>query len=67
MRNPVAQVPSEIVDALDPGGSGDMYAGLSAEEAGRPWQRYGYGVPAQVMVRCAADRQWLHRRMVDDR
>jgi hypothetical protein len=38
----------QIIDALDPGGSGDMYAGLNAEEAAALREATRFGVPPRV-------------------
>ena len=53
-----------IVDATDPGGSGDMYGGRGARGARRGDR---YGLPTPGVVRRAPHRRGLHRRVVHDR
>ena len=57
----------QIVDAVDPGGSGDIYAGLSGGGARGARRGHAHGVPAPGMVRREADRAGLHRGVVHAR
>ena len=41
----------QIVDAVEPGGSGDMFEGLTAEEARCPHRGDPHGIPAPFVVR----------------
>ena len=50
-----------IVDAIEPGGSGDMYAGLEPEEREALAEVDAHGLPAARVVRRRTDRARVHR------
>ena len=49
---------------IEPGGSGDMYAGLTAEQRDALAEATRMGFPPRVVVRRRAARPGLHRRVV---
>ena len=57
----------QIVDAVEPGGSGDMYAGLSVEEREALAEVTRMGFPPRAWFDVQADRPGLHGRVVGAR